>query len=240
MIADGGTLFLDEVGELPITAQSKLLRAIQSSEIQAVGQDKIINVNVRIIAATNRNLPDEVEKGNFRADLFHRLNVYPVEVPPLRERHGDVALLVGFFIEKIKRKLGIKQLKTSNEVIQYLSHYDWPGNVRELEHLVSRAALKAFAKQKHNGIIKILISDCDVLTNDLTNEPKQDIKQESISPSLLNTNEEVEKVINHEMKSKGSINLRQTVDEFQKKLICQMLTEEQGNWSLAAKRFKYR
>jgi anaerobic nitric oxide reductase transcription regulator len=212
------------------------LRVIQSSEIQAVGQDKIINVNVRIIAATNRNLQDEVEKGNFRADLFHRLNVYPIDVPPLRERHGDVALLVGFFIEKIKRKLGIKQLKTSNEVIQYLSHYDWPGNVRELEHLLSRAALKAFAKQKHNAIIKILITDCDVLVNDLINEPKQDIKQESISPGLLNTNEEAEKVINHEMKPKGSINLRQAVDVFQKKLISHILTEEQGNWSLAAKR----
>ena len=120
LIANGGTLFLDEVGELPLTAQSKLLRAIQSNEIQAVGQDKVITVDVRIIAATNRNLQSEVEKGTFRADLFHRLNVYPIEVPPLRDRDGDIALLAGFFIEKTKRKLGIKQLKTSSEVLDYL------------------------------------------------------------------------------------------------------------------------
>ncbi|MEH6452709.1 MAG: nitric oxide reductase transcriptional regulator NorR, partial [Psychromonas sp.] len=168
VIADGGTLFLDEIGELPMSAQSKLLRAIQSNEIQAVGQDKIINVDVRIIAATNRDLQDEVEKGNFRADLYHRLNVFPIKVPPLKKRIGDVALLAGFFVEKIKRKLGIKQLKISTDVITYLSDYHWPGNVRELEHLLSRAALKAFAKQKNTAIVKITINDCDQLSNEIT------------------------------------------------------------------------
>jgi anaerobic nitric oxide reductase transcription regulator len=229
VIADGGTLFLDEVGELPIAAQSKLLRAIQSHEIQAVGQDKVINVDVRIIAATNRNLQNEVEKGNFRADLFHRLNVYPIAVPPLRDRHGDVELLTGFFIEKLKRKLGIKQLKTSHEVIQYLSAYDWPGNVRELEHLISRAALKASAKKKDKAMIKISLSDCDDLTSTstmgLTNSTSL---REQLTPKS--------KVITHQVETKQSMNLREEVNNFQKNLISQILIEEQGNWSIAAKR----
>jgi anaerobic nitric oxide reductase transcription regulator len=222
VIADGGTLFLDEVGELPLAAQSKLLRAIQSNEIQPVGQDEVITVDVRVIAATNRNLQNEVEKGSFRSDLFHRLNVYPIGVPPLRERDGDIVLLTGFFIEKTKRKLGIKQLKTSTEVLDYLSIYNWPGNIRELEHLLSRAALKAFARQKDKDIVKITLNDCDELSN---------------TTLLTNTNSS-QPSINASTKRIGysSINLRHEVDEFQKQLITQVLTQEKGSWSLAAKR----
>ncbi len=222
VIADGGTLFLDEVGELPLAAQSKLLRAIQSNEIQAVGQDKVITVDVRIIAATNRNLQNEVEKGTFRADLFHRLNVYPIEVPPLRVRDGDIALLAGFFIEKTKRKLGIKQLKISPEVLDYLSSYQWPGNIRELEHLLSRAALKAFARQKEKAIVKITLNDCDELSNDALSHNKITTHQRAAVPTSR---------IAH-----SAINLRHEVDEFQKQLITEVLTEEGGNWSLSAKR----
>ncbi len=222
VIADGGTLFLDEVGELPLAAQSKLLRAIQSNEIQAVGQDKLITVDVRIIAATNRNLQNEVEKGNFRADLFHRLNVYPIEVPPLRERAGDIALLTGFFIEKTKRKLGIKQLKTSPDVIEYLSAYHWPGNIRELEHLLSRAALKAFAKQKNKAVVKITLCDCDNLSNEFFNQNRTTLQEKT-------------KII-AESSVQSSMNLRHEVDEFQKMLISKVLTEEKGSWSMAAKR----
>lgn len=224
IIADGGTLFLDEVGELPLAAQSKLLRAIQSNEIQAVGQDKVTTVDVRIIAATNRNLQNEVEKGNFRTDLFHRLNVYPIEVPPLRKREGDVALLMGFFIEKIKRKLGIKQLKTSLDVIEYLSEYHWPGNVRELEHLLSRAALKAFAKQKNRAIVNITLNDCDELSNDF------------LAQNISSIGENIDTAKSNQLVTKRSMNLRQEVNEFQKKLISLVLKEEKGNWSVAAKR----
>lgn len=219
VIADGGTLFLDEVGELPLHAQSKLLRAIQSNEIQAVGQDQLITVDVRIVAATNRNLQMEVEKGKFRADLYHRLNVYPINVPPLRERDGDIALLIGFFIEKIKRKLGIKQLKTSADVIHYLSQYHWPGNVRELEHLLSRAALKAFATQKDKAIVKIAINDCDELSNDFATIDSS-LRRNAVS----------------EAPTKRTMNLRDEVDDFQKKLITLVLNEEKGNWTSAAKR----
>lgn len=221
VIADRGTLFLDEIGELPLAAQSKLLRAIQSNEIQPVGQDEIINVNVRVIAATNRNLQKEVEKGTFRADLFHRLNVYPIYVPPLRERDGDVALLAGFFIEKIKRKLGIKQLKMAQSVTPYLSQYHWPGNIRELEHLLSRAALKAFAKQKSSDIIKITLADCDELSDDFVN---QKISDKTVHKNIG------DKTI------KSFMSLREETNEFQRKLISLVLTEEKGNWSNAAKR----
>jgi len=226
IIADGGTLFLDEIGELPLAAQSKLLRVIQSSEIQAVGQDKVVNVDVRIIAATNRNLPDEVKKGNFRADLFHRLNVYPIEVPPLRKRDGDVALLTGFFIEKIKRKLGIKQLKAPNDVIEYLSQYHWPGNVRELEHLLSRAALKASAKQKDKVIVNITLYDCDELNQGELNQDELNLPQKLSHDVAKNSNLSVN----------ASIHLRQEVDEFQKALITRVLKEENGHWSATAKR----
>ena len=217
LIADGGTLFLDEVGELPLTAQSKLLRAIQSNEIQAVGQDKIVTVDVRVVAATNRDLFKEVEEGRFRIDLYHRLNVYPINVPPLRDRIGDVALLAGFFIEKLKRKLGLQQLKLSTQVINYLSGYQWPGNVRELEHFLSRAALKARAKHKGKEIVRIDVTDCDQLDSNVGSFP---------------TEGETEK----EVPLSKSLNFRREVDNFQRNLISQVLTEEQGNWSNTAKR----
>lgn len=224
LIADGGTLFLDEIGELPLTAQSKLLRAIQSREIQAVGQDKIINVDVRIIAATNRDLQQEVEQGHFRADLYHRLNVYPIVVPPLRDRTGDIALLGGFFAEKIKRKLALPQLKLSSQTIDYLNAYQWPGNVRELEHLISRAALKAGAKHKLNQqknnksktVITINVSDCDQLASGI---PLPTTEEPIVDTSI-------------------QLNLREQVDGFQRRLITQLLHEEQGNLSAAAKRLQ--
>ena len=227
VIANGGTLFLDEIGELPLHAQSKLLRAIQSNEIQAVGQDKLINVDVRIIAATNRDLQSEVEKGKFRADLYHRLNVYPIVVPPLRKREGDISLLVGFFIEKIKRKLGIKQLKASPDFIDYLSQYHWPGNVRELEHLISRAALKAFAQQPNKAVVKLSLSDCDNLSNDVENR---------ISKSIVVTEQQAKNNNCVDVTSQPSINLREEVDRYQKEIISSVLSEEKGNWSRAAKR----
>lgn len=146
-LADGGTLFLDEVGELPLPAQAKLLRALQSGEIQRVGSDQIISVDVRIIAATNRDLQLEVKEGRFRADLYHRLSVYPLPVPPLREREKDYLLLAGYFLEKIQHQLGVEKLRLSSAATAQLAAYDWPGNVRELEHLLSRAALKAIAEQ---------------------------------------------------------------------------------------------
>jgi anaerobic nitric oxide reductase transcription regulator len=142
-LADGGTLFLDEIGELPLTVQPKLLRAIQQGEIQRVGGDRVRTVHVRLLAATNRDLAAEVAAGRFRADLFHRLNVYPLNVPALRERLGDIALLAGHFCEQLRRSMGLDAIRVHPSALARLSAYAWPGNVRELGNVLARAVLQA-------------------------------------------------------------------------------------------------
>jgi anaerobic nitric oxide reductase transcription regulator len=146
-IAAGGTLFLDEVGELSLAVQAKLLRVLQSGELQRVGSDHEHKVDIRLIAATNRDLAEEVRQGRFRADFYHRLSVYPLRVAPLRERAGDVLLLSGFFLEENRSRLGLTALRLGADAQAALLAYDWPGNVRELEHLIARSALKALAGQ---------------------------------------------------------------------------------------------
>src|SRR5690606_16554477 len=138
--AQGGTLFLDEVGELPLSVQAKLLRALQNGEIQRLGTDTPIKTDVRIIAATNRQLKENTLAGSFRADLYHRLSVYPVHIPPLRERDRDVLILAGHFLEFNRARLGVRGLRLSYGAEEALLAYPWPGNVRELEHVISRAA----------------------------------------------------------------------------------------------------
>ncbi len=144
-LADGGTLFLDEVGELPLAVQAKLLRVLQGGQLQRLGSDREHRVDVRVIAATNRDLAEEVRAGRFRADLYHRLSVYPLLVPPLRERGDDVLLLAGRFLEQNRSRLGLGSLRLDASAQAALLAYGWPGNVRELEHLISRSALKALA-----------------------------------------------------------------------------------------------
>ena len=146
-LADGGTLFLDEVGELPLAVQAKLLRVLQGGQLQRLGSDREHQVDVRVIAATNRDLAAEVRAGRFRADFYHRLSVYPLLVPPLRERGQDVLLLAGNFLEQNRSRLGLGSLRLDASARAALLAHDWPGNVRELEHLVSRSALKALARQ---------------------------------------------------------------------------------------------
>ena len=146
-LADGGTLFLDEVGELPLAVQAKLLRVLQGGQLQRLGSDREHQVDVRVIAATNRDLAQEVRGGRFRADFYHRLSVYPLVVPPLRERGHDVLLLAGNFLEQNRSRLGLGNLRLDASARASLLAHDWPGNVRELEHLVSRSALKALAGQ---------------------------------------------------------------------------------------------
>ncbi len=146
-LADGGTLLLDEVGELPLSIQAKLLRVLQSGEIQRPGSDRMSRVDVRVLAATNRDLGREVAAGRFRADLYHRLSVYPLPVPPLRERGRDVLVLAGGFLEENQHRLGARNLRLSPAASAALLAHDWPGNVRELEHLISRAALRALSEQ---------------------------------------------------------------------------------------------
>ncbi len=140
-LANGGTLFLDEIGEMPIELQPKLLRAIQEGEIERVGGGQQISVDVRIIAATNRDLPKEIQNGNFREDLYYRLNVFPIHSIPLRKRKEDIPLLTRFFCEKLGNKLGRKITDIPQKVIDKLLDYDFPGNVRELENLIERAII---------------------------------------------------------------------------------------------------
>jgi transcriptional regulator with PAS, ATPase and Fis domain len=137
-IAEGGTVFLDEVGELPVDLQAKLLRAIQEREIRPVGSTRRIAINVRILAATNRDLEQAVAQGTFRRDLYFRLNVLSLKIPPLRDRRQDIPLLAGYFLERLSRSAGHER-SLSDDAMKALLAYDWPGNVRELENCLERA-----------------------------------------------------------------------------------------------------
>jgi transcriptional regulator with GAF, ATPase, and Fis domain len=141
--ADGGTLFLDEVAEIPFALQSKFLRVLQEKQYERVGEEKTRTVDVRIIAASNRNLKKEVAEGRFRQDLYYRLNVFPVEVPPLRERKEDIPLLVAHFLEQSARRLRLPAPKLTDAHLRLLRSYDWPGNVRELQNAAERALILA-------------------------------------------------------------------------------------------------
>lgn len=216
-LADGGTLFLDEVGELPLPAQAKLLRALQSGEIQRVGSDETILVDVRIIAATNRDLQVEVKEGRYRADLYHRLSVYPLPVPPLRDRENDYLLLAGYFLEKNQHQLGVAKLRLQAAAIEQLARYNWPGNVRELEHLLSRAALKAIAEQgRKSRIVSIGVNHLNlqdtVVAAPATEQPAVPLM--------------------------SKLGLRQSVDLYQRDLIEVALKKHQGNLAGAARMLK--
>lgn len=140
-IANGGTIFLDEVGEMPIEIQAKLLRVLQDGEFYRIGASKPVNVDVRVIAATNRLLEKEIEKGNFRSDLFYRLNIFPIRIPPLRERTEDIGPLVSHFIPKYQRKLGVPTKSVPEKTLKTLLNHSWPGNVRELEGVIERCMI---------------------------------------------------------------------------------------------------
>ncbi len=140
-LADGGTLFLDEIGEIPLDLQAKLLRVLQEGELERIGEERTRRLDVRVIAATNRNLRQESAEGRFRQDLFYRLSVFPIELTPLRERAQDIPLLAEHFLDKFARQLGRKPLKLTLANVQQLQQYHWPGNVRELQHVLERAVI---------------------------------------------------------------------------------------------------
>lgn len=215
-LADGGTLFLDEIGELSLEIQAKILRVIQEGEVQRVGSEKMIHVDVRLLAATNRDLEAEVHAGRFRADLYHRLNVYPLTVPPLRERKEDIAILAGFFAEKFMAQLGLHAVRISEHAMQLLLRYSWRGNVRELENVISRSVLKASSGAGHHDII---IIEPQHLAGDLG--------------SALYTNPaptgDMQPIVH------GKISLREELKAFQVRLISTALETNNGNWAAAAR-----
>ncbi|WP_185269057.1 nitric oxide reductase transcriptional regulator NorR [Halopseudomonas xiamenensis] len=212
-LADGGTLFLDEVGELPLSVQAKLLRVLQSGQLQRLGSDREHHVDVRILAATNRDLAAAVRAGRFRADLYHRLGAYPLHVPPLRQRQQDVLLLAGYFLEQCRTRLQVRNVALGNDARQALLAYDWPGNVRELEHLIGRAVLKARARGLPNSQL-LQLSAADL---GLSNDAASVLTTESIEPAFL------------------TCGLREAVDGFQRQLIEAVMAQHQGNLSATAR-----
>jgi formate hydrogenlyase transcriptional activator len=140
-LANGGTIFLDEIGELSVETQVKLLRVLQEHEFEPVGSSHSLRVDVRVIAATNRNLREAVEAGRFRSDLFYRLNVFPIELPPLRDRRSDIPQLVAFCVSRFSKRFGKKIDGVSRESIENLVNYPWPGNIRELQNVIERAMI---------------------------------------------------------------------------------------------------
>jgi transcriptional regulator with GAF, ATPase, and Fis domain len=141
--AEGGTIFLDEVGEIPLDVQNKLLRVLQEKRYERVGEDRTRRANVRVVAATNRDLKKEVAAGRFREDLFYRLNVFPVQVPPLRERMDDIPLLANHFVQLSAKDLKCAKPRLTRAAVTKLQNYEWPGNIRELRNVIERAVILA-------------------------------------------------------------------------------------------------
>lgn len=221
-LADRGTLFLDEIGELPLPAQSKLLRALQNGEIQRVGSDRHLVVDVRIVAATNRDLAVEVREGRFRADLYHRLSVYPLRVPPLRERGRDALLLAGQFLERERAQLRLRNIRLSPAAERALLTHSWPGNVRELQHVLSRAVIRALAAgMDAHGVLTLEPEHLDLSTG--TAPVVEDTARlATAAPAVPDL-------------PAGDPPLRDAVDAVQRALLRDRLARHGGNWAAAAR-----
>ncbi len=223
-IADNASLFLDEIGELPLSIQPKLLRVLQSGEVQSVGSDRTRQVNVRVFAATNRDLRAEVQAGSFRADLLHRLDVCRVHVPALRQHPSDIPPLAGHFCDSIRRRLGSGPVRLDPRAQQALESYLWPGNVRELENVISRAVLRAK--------VGISASDTVVLHPRHLGEEFRGVARNSVrdpveaAPTPMQPDDAVSIEIT------GS--LRKSVDLFQTECVRRALAANDGIWSRAA------
>jgi len=216
-VASGGTLFLDEIGELPLSVQPKLLRAIQQGEIQRIGSDKLIRADVRLLSATNRDLEQEIKAGRFRSDLYHRLHVYPLHVPALRERAEDIPLLAGYFCDLMRRRLGLGPVRLDAEAVDALKRYPWPGNVRELENVLSRVTLKASSRVARGEHVVIARSHLGPDFTGTTFPPMG----EPI-PTKFDT-------------VQTPVDLKEATREFQRAVIDRALDEHSGNWSAAAR-----
>jgi transcriptional regulator with GAF, ATPase, and Fis domain len=207
-LAEGGTIFLDEVGEIPLSLQPKLLRVLQSGEMRPVGADRTTATDVRVIAATNKDLARELEAGTFREDLFYRLQVIPLHLPPLRSRRSDVPLLIAHFLEKANRKYGLAAT-ISEEASVFLWEYDWPGNVRELENAVERLVILC-----ENG--RIELADLPPNISNFVSEKK--IPQ----PTLVHKD----------------LDFRSALRQFEQRLIDEALRLADGNKAQAARMLK--
>ena len=220
-LADGASLFLDEIGELPLSIQPKLLRVLQSGELQRVGADSTTHVDVRIFAATNRDLFAEVEAGRFRADLLHRLDVCRVNVAALREHPSDISLLAGHFCERTRRSLGTGPVRISSAAQQALEAYAWPGNVRELENVISRAVLRAMVR---TGPDQTLVLEPQLLG--------EEFHGESVTAARLPTSAQApaERALGVWLDGP----LRDSTERFQRECVLRALAAHDGVWAQAA------
>jgi anaerobic nitric oxide reductase transcription regulator len=227
-VANGGTLFLDEVGELPLELQPKLLRALQQGEIQRVGSDRVHRVDVRVIAATNRELEREVAAGRFRADLYHRLAVFPLRVPPLRERREDIAALAAHFADVNRRRLGLGAVRLSTAVLAEFAAFDWPGNVRELENVISRAILRAAGRFGERSQPGRDAGDRAPVTIDMAHLDVAPRRASSVEGRAANLDEPG-------ASPDIGQTLRERVEDFQRRTILAAVDAHGGNWAAAAR-----
>lgn len=180
-LAQGGTIFLDEIGEMPIRFQAKLLRVIQEKEIRKIGGDEYIPVDVRIMSATNQNIPDLIEKGLFRRDLYYRINLLAIHIPPLRERRDDIPLIFKRFVEKKSKALNIVEPMVEKEAMDSLKKYSWPGNIRELRNVAERAVIFSLSK----NITLDTIREIDLDEREKTEEVPSLVKEKAKTPEEL-------------------------------------------------------
>lgn len=207
-VADQGTLFLDEIGELPLGAQASLLRALQNGEVQRLGADRSLRVDVRVIAATNRDLPAEIAAGRFRADLYHRLAAFPIAIPPLRERGEDIPLLVHYLGDELRQRLGAPPFHVDGEALALLQQVRWEGNVRELENVIQRALLTAMSEQPLADRLRIAPRHCQ-------------LPVAAVAPGPV--------------RSAGGGTLRQRLDEASRREILDARQRHGGNWAAVAR-----
>ena len=191
-LADGGTIFLDEIGELPLETQVKLLRVLQEQEFEPVGSSRPLHVNVRVVAATNRNLWEAVGAGLFRSDLFYRLNVFPLELPPLRERRSDIPQLVALCVSRFSRRFGKKFEDVSQESMDRLMSYPWPGNVRELQNVMERAVVLSAGPtlRLDQDLVPVVASEGDLVTPEII---APEASSAGVTSSRLPTLEEMQR-----------------------------------------------
>jgi anaerobic nitric oxide reductase transcription regulator len=195
--------------------QAKLLRVLQSGQLQRLGSDKEHQVDVRLIAATNRDLAEEVRSGRYRADFYHRLSVYPLRVPALRDRGRDVLLLSGYFLEQNRSRMGLNSLRLNSDAQTALLAYDWPGNVRELEHLIGRSALKALGNCKERPKI-LSLSAADLDLPNASVEAAAEHPAAAVTPAVTG-------------------DLREATENYQRQLISACLERHNHNWASAAR-----
>jgi anaerobic nitric oxide reductase transcription regulator len=224
-VADRGTILLDEVGELPLAVQPKLLRVLQEGEIQRVGADRVLKVDVRVIAATNRDLVREVAEGRFRADLYHRLRVCPIHVPPLRERREDVAPLAGRFCEIARRRLGCGPVRIDASALAAFARYDWPGNARELENVLSRSVLHASAGVPRGEPVVVGAAH---LGAEFVATAAEGAATPATSPAAT--------AVAVRETPAAPVRLRDAVEELERRLVREAVAAEGGNWAAAARR----